>query len=184
MDMWPGYADSLPVPLETTVHEPQPVGRTAVPPTQPRILLVDDDPFMLGMQSRTLRGMGYKMIGTVGSADVALTMLGSEPEAVDVVVCDLNMPGVDGIEFLQRLNASAFRGSVILLSGEGAGIMHSVRKLLAGGRLVILGALEKPAARSAIRTLLDRWTPRVDPREEPPVFRITEVELCTAIRER
>ncbi|MEP7297184.1 MAG: EAL domain-containing response regulator [Burkholderiales bacterium] len=189
MDMWPAYADSLPVPLEcfergVAVRDAMPVKLAADPRTQPRILLVDDDPFMLGMQSRTLRGMGYQMIGTAGSADVALTMLGSKPDAVDVVVCDLNMPGVDGIEFLQRLNASAFRGSVILLSGEGVGIMHSVRKLLAGGNLVILGALEKPAARSAIRTLLDPWSPSVDRRAEPPVFRVIEAELCTANRER
>ena len=86
---------------------------------------------MLGMQSRMLLGMGYAKVSTAGSAEAALLMLQREKQAFDVILCDLNMPGMDGIEFLQMLNASSFGGSVILLSGEGARIMHTVQKLLA-----------------------------------------------------
>ena len=118
---------------------------------------------MLGMQSRMLRSMGYEMVGTAGSAESALTMLSQEPLAVDVIICDLNMPGMDGIEFLQHLNAGAFDGAAILLSGEGLHLMHSVRRLLAGGRLSILGTLEKPAARAALQELLGRWLPCAAP---------------------
>jgi EAL domain-containing protein (putative c-di-GMP-specific phosphodiesterase class I) len=122
---------------------------------------------MLGMQSRMLRSMGYTTIDTVAGAHAALALLesrhGQGQEAVDVVICDLNMPGVDGLEFLRRLGDSAFQGNVILLSGEGPRIIHAVRKLLAGLPLLILGALEKPAGRAALRALLDRWQPMVLP---------------------
>ena len=131
--MWPNAADTLPVPFDQLGLDTGPAALTDRPATQPRLLLLDDDPFMLGMQSRMLRSMGYEMIGTVGSADVALSRLQARPDTVDVIICDLNMPGVDGIEFLQKLNARAFRGSVILLSGEGVRIMHTVQKLLAQG---------------------------------------------------
>jgi EAL domain-containing protein (putative c-di-GMP-specific phosphodiesterase class I) len=66
---------------------------------------------------------------------------------------------MDGVEFLQALNAGKYSGSVILLSGEGARIMHTVQKLLSGGRLTILGALEKPAQPESLRALLDCWVP-------------------------
>jgi len=126
---------------------------------QPSILLVDDDLFMLGMLSSMLRNMGYSKVSESGSAELALVTLQHDPRSGDIIVCDLNMPGIDGIEFLQGLNASPFRRSVILLSGEGGRIIHTVKKLLSGGQLVILGALEKPAGRAPLRTLLECWKP-------------------------
>ena len=87
------------------------------------------------MQSRMLRSMGYahgrhrrQRRGGAGAAGRATGWRSTS------ILCDLNMPGVDGIEFLHGLLASPFRGSVILLSGEGVRIMHTVQKLLAGTR--------------------------------------------------
>jgi len=182
--MWPHAADTLPVPFDPLGPDTVPAGLAYRPPTQPRLLLLDDDPFMLGMQSRMLRSMGYEMVGTVGSADVALSMLMARPGAVDVIICDLNMPGMDGIEFLQKLSARAFRGSVILLSGEGVRIMHTVQKLLTEGQLKILGALEKPAGRKAVRALLDNWVPFVAAGPARAVRRVTEADLHEANRLR
>jgi EAL domain-containing protein (putative c-di-GMP-specific phosphodiesterase class I)/ActR/RegA family two-component response regulator len=151
------FGSTVPASLDTglgSIGETPPVERAI-----PRILLVDDDPFMLGMQSRMLRDMGFDRLTTAGSAESALPMLADETSPVDVILCDLNMPGMDGIEFLQILSAAAFRGSVILLSGEGARIMHSVRKLFDGSPMVVLGALEKPASRAAMSALLEAWRP-------------------------
>jgi EAL domain-containing protein (putative c-di-GMP-specific phosphodiesterase class I) len=161
-DIWQPFRPTLPPGLGPP-EAPAPADRGVTPRRQPGLLLVDDDPFMLGMQSRMLRSMGYTMIGTAESADAALTLLREGRAAVDVVICDLNMPDVDGLEFLRRLGDSDFRGNVILLSGEGPRIIHAVQKLLAARPLLILGALEKPAGRAALRLLLDRWRPM-----EPP----------------
>ena len=179
LGIWPPFVASL--PLDPGPPEvPAPQGSGAAPPRQPSLLLVDDDPFMLGMQSRMLRSMGYAMIEAAASADAALALLGEGRVAVDVVVCDLNMPGVDGIEFLRRLGDSDFRGNVILLSGEGPRIIHAVRKLLAGGPLLILGALEKPAGRAALRMLLDRWQPMEPPAVAAPEPTFTAADLYSA----
>jgi EAL domain-containing protein (putative c-di-GMP-specific phosphodiesterase class I)/FixJ family two-component response regulator len=156
-----------------------PAGATVLP----RILLLDDDPVMLAVQSHMLRAMGYAEVSTATRAEAALAMLHASPQAVDLIICDLNMPGMDGIEFLQLVNASAYSGSAVLLSGEGQHIMHTVRRLLAGGRLSILGALEKPATRSALNELLERWRPRgaQAPARRPPP--ITTADLHAASRE-
>src|SRR5664280_3221204 len=92
------------------------VDGVAPPRSQPGILLLDDDPFMLGVQSRMLLDMGYPKVSTAGSAEAAVRMLQREKQTFDVILCDLNMPGMDGIEFLQILNASSFGGSVIPVS--------------------------------------------------------------------
>ncbi|MBA3597737.1 MAG: EAL domain-containing response regulator [Methylibium sp.] len=175
-----GLTAPTPLDLELALESERSSGRG-----QPGILLLDDDPFMLGMQSRMLRNMGYLKISTAGSAEAALMLLQQQvPHHVDVIVCDLNMPGVDGIEFLQRLNRGSFRGNVILLSGEGARIMHTVQKLLDGSRLVILGALEKPAERGALRALLDCWQPPVPTVPQRPVATYTREDLHVAQSER
>jgi EAL domain-containing protein (putative c-di-GMP-specific phosphodiesterase class I)/FixJ family two-component response regulator len=158
-------------------------GNTAPAARLPRILLLDDDALMLDVQARMLHAMGYPEVDTASRAEIALATLLPAPLAVDVIVCDLNMPGMDGIEFLQRLSASAFSGSVILLSGEGLHIMHSVRRLLAGGRLSILGALEKPATRAALKELLGRWQPRGTEPAAKLQLPVTAAELHAASRE-
>jgi EAL domain-containing protein (putative c-di-GMP-specific phosphodiesterase class I)/ActR/RegA family two-component response regulator len=149
-------------------------------PRRPAILMVDDDPFLLGLQARLLRAMGYGDIATAADAEAALALVQSGSDHVDVVICDLNMPGMDGIEFLQRLNGRGSRCSVVLLSGEGARILHTVQKLLGGGRLVILGALEKPAGRDALRAVLDCWSPPAAEAPAPALLKVTAADLQRA----
>ncbi|MBC7994674.1 MAG: EAL domain-containing response regulator [Rhizobacter sp.] len=178
-DVWPAFVATLPLDLglpETST----PADSGATSRRQPSLLLVDDDPFMLGMQSRMLRSMGYTMIGTAASAQAALMLLGAGRAAVDVVICDLNMPDVDGLEFLRRLGESDFRGNVILLSGEGPRIIHAVQKLLTARPLLILGALEKPAGHTALRMMLDRWQPMVPPTAVAPKPTYSPADLQAA----
>ena len=181
------FADSLPAPLGESDLASAHGATSANLGVQdqrnlPRILLLDDDPFMLGIQARMLRSMGYTRVGGASTAEAALRMLKEDPRAVDVIICDLNMPGMDGIEFLQILNASAFHGSIVLLSGEGARIMHTVQKLLGRGRLKILGGLEKPAGQAALRAVLDLWKPSTGIESAKPALMFAAEELHTANR--
>src|SRR6478609_2961957 len=147
----------------------------------PGMLLLDDDAFMLGVQSRMLRSLGFHKISTAASAAGALALLGRPQHLVDVILCDLNMPGMDGIEFLLQLNATGFNGGVILLSGEGARIMHSVQRLLDGSGVLILGALEKPASREALLALLEAWRPPELARRPPPPRNYSAADLQAAL---
>lgn len=177
-DLLPPLPMAQSIGLDAAVDAP--ADARAPPGRQPGLLLVDDDPFMLGVQSRMLRDMGYSKIRTAASAEAALMLLGPGQASVDVVICDLNMPNVDGLEFLRRLGNSDFRGNVILLSGEGPRIIHAVRKLLARHPLHILGSLGKPACRASLRTLLDRWQPMVPPQAAAPSPAYTAADLQAA----
>jgi EAL domain-containing protein (putative c-di-GMP-specific phosphodiesterase class I) len=154
-------------------------GATAVLPS---ILIVDDDPFMLGMQAKMLHAMGCPGVVTAGSAEAALALLAAGRRPVQVIICDLNMPGIDGIEFLQRVAATTYDGQVILQSGEGARTIHSVQKLLGRGRLTVLGAIEKPISRSALRGLLELWKPAALPMSEKAALSFSDAELQDATR--
>ena len=142
-----------------TDHLPRAL-RTEDPEGEPAILLVDDHPFILGVGLQMLAGLGYRRVGSACSATAALGLMRTDPAAVDLLVCDINMPGMDGIEFLRILEADGFTGGVILLSGEGAQVLQTVQRLLTDGRLVILGALEKPPQAAPMRALIEGWRAR------------------------
>lgn len=102
-----------------------------------------------------------------------------------VIVCDVNMPDMDGIEFLQILSTCRFCASVVLISGEGLRLMHTVQRLLGRGGLMVLGALVKPAARQALRALLDLWKPlsAAKPASAGRVFTGADVQAAHQRRE-
>ncbi|RDU96574.1 EAL domain-containing response regulator [Trinickia dinghuensis] len=120
--------------------------------TQPRkILVVDDEPFVLKVLVRQLTQLGYEEILSYEHAQDALAVLERGDHSVDVVFTDLQMPGMDGVEFLRQLVQRGYDGQVVLISGEDARILKSAEKLAYSRGLRVLGSLSKPATREQLR---------------------------------
>lgn len=79
------------------------------------ILLVDDDPGVRFALTEVLRDRGYRVICATSGAQ-ALTLLAG----VDVVVTDLAMPGMDGLELVSQIRERAPGLPVILLTAHGS----------------------------------------------------------------
>ena len=67
------------------------------------ILVVDDEPGLRDLVCRTLRAEGYRTLEASQGAD-ALEAIEAAPDAVDLVVTDVVMPGMDGRELGRRLS--------------------------------------------------------------------------------
>jgi DNA-binding NtrC family response regulator len=78
------------------------------------ILVVDDTPAVQALLDRSLASEGYR-VATAGSGEEALTRI--ESQEFDVIVTDLVMPGVGGLEVLERSRAFDPRVAVILITG-------------------------------------------------------------------
>jgi EAL domain-containing protein (putative c-di-GMP-specific phosphodiesterase class I)/CheY-like chemotaxis protein len=146
-----------------------------------RILVLDDDAFILKTVSHALGRLGYPQVVTTSSAVQALTLLSDDGNAIDFVLCDLNMPEMDGIEFLRELADRGFTGGVALISGEDSRTLKTAEDLARARRLTVVGVIEKPVRAEALEALLAQW--RTEAQEEfsldpPPV---TPEELRRAI---
>jgi PAS domain S-box-containing protein len=80
------------------------------------ILLVDDDAGVRRTSARMLVRLGYRVV-EAGSGMEALEVVDREGEGVDVVVSDLSMPGMDGMELHRQLRARGSRRPFIFVSG-------------------------------------------------------------------
>ena len=117
------------------------------------ILIVDDDAFLINLTKRILKQLGIEDVREADDGAAALARL--DGAKVDVVICDLNMPGMDGFEFLRHLADREAQPAVILLSGEDKAILKTAEQLGQAYKLRILGALAKPIKIEPLKDLLD-----------------------------
>ena len=84
---------------------------------EPFVMLVDDETQFLEITQKRL-SMRNVTIETAGSAEEALEKLAAH-ETLDVVVLDMKMPGMDGIEALRQIKKDYPLVEVIMLTGHG-----------------------------------------------------------------
>lgn len=109
-----------------------------------QVMLVDDDSFMLRMIGRMLETAGWGNQVACGSGEEGLARLDAAQAPPVVIVCDLNMPAMDGIEFIRELAKRNFAGAMILMSGVDSRILQTAEKLARAYGIDLLGSLQKP----------------------------------------
>src|SRR5713226_7678881 len=83
---------------------------------KPRILVVDDDPLVCSFLTEALESQAFEVI-SAGSAGAALQQVRSD--APEVVILDLRLPGLDGMETLRKPKEIAPQLPVVILTGYG-----------------------------------------------------------------
>ncbi len=132
------------------------------------ILLVDDEPFVLNLASRVLEKLGQRKVDLANGGDDALIKLITRDKPYDLVITDLNMPDLDGVELLRLAHDSGFKGGVILLSGEDQRMLDTAYGLAKAHNVNVLGALSKPLNTSELASLLNTYTAQ----KAPPALQI------------
>lgn len=113
-----------------------------------RALIVDDSTVMRKIVERSLGQAGIKLteVFEAGNGAEALAVL--QENRVDLVLCDINMPVMDGLEFIKQLGSveNAKGVPVVMITTEGSE-SHVVQALSSGAR----GYIRKPFTLEQIR---------------------------------
>ncbi len=113
-----------------------------------RVLLVEDNELVAYASQRMIESLGHDVrVFTTGQA--ALDELAARPDSYDVVLTDLNLPVVSGLELMRRLRAGGWRGRVVVCSGYFPS--EHKNELLA---LEVDCMLQKPFTRSELAPVL------------------------------
>jgi two-component system, chemotaxis family, chemotaxis protein CheY len=106
-----------------------------------RVLIVDDSSVMRKIVERALRSAGLELSEVLEATNGAEGLIAAEKGGLDLILSDINMPVMDGLEFLRNLRTIAVAKGVpvVMISTEGSEA-HVVEALSLGAR----GYLRKP----------------------------------------
>lgn len=153
VDSDPGAGTTFRILLPRAGQTPQAtsIQERAVPGVR-TVLVVDGDDGVRRSTCRVLEGLGYAVVSTA-SAEEALTTLDGSEEVPDLLVAALTLPGMDGAELADRLQASVPGLGVLFLSGyalEG----DDYDKDVAGGRRLLQKPFSVESLTEAVRRVL------------------------------
>lgn len=121
-------------------------------PAHSAVLIVDDDEFVRGMLSRQVRGLGFQSVDA-GDGEEGLRLL-RERGPFHAVICDLQMPEMDGVQFLRHVAQLQPEARVVLVSAQEPKVLRLTEELVRAHGLPLLGALGKPVSADQLRRLL------------------------------
>jgi len=126
-----------------------------LPSARARILVVDDDPKVLSLMRRGLAFEGYD-VDTAPDGDEALTIAHERPP--NLVVLDVMMPRIDGLEVCRRLRATNRELAILMLTGR-ASVPARIEGLDAGADDYLVKPFAFDELLARIRALLRRSLP-------------------------
>jgi len=117
-----------------------------------RILIVEDHAIQRMALHELLRQAGASQIDEAGDGYQALSQL--ESGHYDLVICDLDMPRLDGIQLMRHMRWLEHIPQLLLCSAQAEDILHSVSRFGSHHELSVLGCLQKPVTADQLRPLL------------------------------
>jgi EAL domain-containing protein (putative c-di-GMP-specific phosphodiesterase class I)/CheY-like chemotaxis protein len=134
--------------------------KLSVPYRNLRYLVVDDDPDQRYLVARTLNAMGLANVVEATSGRDALEVLARGEQPVDVVISDLQMPDIDGMELIRKIGERALPVSVILVSALDDVLIGSAATMTQAYGVRIIGTISKPVTRDKVFSVLRHHVPQ------------------------
>ncbi|MBI2409047.1 MAG: EAL domain-containing response regulator [Gemmatimonadetes bacterium] len=148
-----------------------------------KIFVIDDDPFALHLVSHQLRALGFRQISVFERARDAVEELDRDPAAASLILLDLQMPDMDGIEVVRHLAQQHYDGGLILVSGEDQRVLATASAVARARALDVRGFITKPVTPDQLRRVIEAPAHRSAPRIPRKRYEPEEIQRAIANNE-
>ena len=107
-------------------------------------LVVDDDEFAQSNLCGSLRALGFGTIYSANNGRSAVSTLDLMPHPPELIICDVFMPDMDGIEFVVELSRRRYLGGLILVTGVSKDMLEVAKDIALSSGIHVLGSFTKP----------------------------------------
>jgi len=118
-----------------------------------KTLVVDDEQDMLDYITDVIEDLDYDVI-SLSDSNLFSTIFSPE---IDILILDLFMPGIDGIELLRLIPNVNQHVTVVFMSGKDTSILHSAEQLAIEQGISVLGTLQKPFSPEDLEQVLYQY---------------------------
>jgi EAL domain-containing protein (putative c-di-GMP-specific phosphodiesterase class I) len=144
--------------------------------------VLEDHDFQRAVATALLKDCGVDQVLGASTGDAALELARSRK--IHVLVCDLQTPGMDGVELLRHVAEEQLADSIIIASALEPALIGTVEEMARSHGLQVLGAVEKPLTRSKLQGLLRLYHPRAAPKQpSAPLAMMTLAEIAEGVRQ-
>src|SRR4051812_35823273 len=106
-----------------------------------------------------LEDLGARYVFSASDGASALQVIAEREPPIDVIVSDVDMPGMDGMEFMRHLGAAHYSASVILASALDPRLLGGIESMARAYNLRVLGVITSPSRRRSFKASSHCTTP-------------------------
>ena len=144
-------------------------GPALAPAANLSFLIVDDHPLQRHSLRMLLSQLGASRIAEAADGQAALARAGASDTPFDIIISDLDMPNMDGMELVRHLSRHP-HSALILSSAHEPSLLASVATMAEAYGIRLLGVMEKPVERGVLEGLIARHGD-LPPIPRPPDYR-------------
>ena len=129
------------------------------------IMVVEDHDSQRRITLRLLKYLGAETLLEAANGREALKLLTDRGEPVDIILCDLDMPEMDGVEFISRVAEGQLAQAVAVISGMEISILNAVETMARASGLQVLSSISKPLNLQELTNCISNFQPKENSRE-------------------
>ncbi|MEL7129545.1 MAG: EAL domain-containing response regulator [Pseudomonadota bacterium] len=133
-------------------------------------IIIDDDPIFQMVAAESLRALGVADIVVADNGMEGLHKVANASPSFDLIICDLQMPELDGAGVVRELSQIEYKGALIIASSEKSDIIRTVHAMAKMSGIRIQGTINKPISQDKLKALLTTRAVETAP-AVPPVTR-------------